>query len=101
MRARRSAWARCPTASRSRSNASSKSAPAPRRGRQRSRRRRKLAARPALRFLSAFLLLCCGSALAQSWGPRALEELKQETVRRAERNLNPIGGIKAEDAREA
>ncbi len=41
------------------------------------------------------------AVMAQSWGPRSLEELKQETVRRAERNLNPIGGVKAEDAREA
>jgi esterase FrsA len=41
------------------------------------------------------------AALAQSWGPRSLEELKQETVRRAERNIVPLTGIKAEDAREA
>src|SRR5947207_409644 len=41
------------------------------------------------------------AALAQSWGPRSLEELKQETVRRAERNIVPLTGIKADDAREA
>ena len=41
------------------------------------------------------------AALAQSWGPRSLDELKQETVRRAERNIVPLTGIKAEDAREA
>ncbi|TMH45187.1 MAG: alpha/beta hydrolase [Betaproteobacteria bacterium] len=41
------------------------------------------------------------AALAQSWGPRSLEELKQETLRRAERNLYPLTGIKAEDGREA
>lgn len=38
---------------------------------------------------------------AQSWGPRSLDELKQETIRRAERNLGPIAGVKADDAREA
>jgi pimeloyl-ACP methyl ester carboxylesterase len=41
------------------------------------------------------------AAAAQSWGPRSLEELKLETVRRAERNIVPLTGIKAEDAREA
>ena len=40
-------------------------------------------------------------AAAQSWGPRTLDELKQETVRRAERNIVPLTGIKADDAREA
>ncbi|HZD20352.1 MAG TPA: alpha/beta fold hydrolase [Burkholderiales bacterium] len=40
------------------------------------------------------------AAAAQSWGPRSLDELKQETVRRAERNIVPLTGIKAEDARE-
>lgn len=38
---------------------------------------------------------------AQSWGPRALEELKAETQRRADRNLPPIAGIKPDDARAA
>ncbi len=47
------------------------------------------------------LSLAAAGATAQSWGPRTLEELRQETVRRAEKNLNPIGGVKAEDAREA
>ena len=41
------------------------------------------------------------TAPAQSSGPRSLEELKQETVRRAERNIVPLTGIKADDAREA
>jgi esterase FrsA len=41
------------------------------------------------------------AAAAQSWGPRSLEELKQETVRRAERSIVPLTGIRAEDAREA
>ena len=40
-------------------------------------------------------------AHAQIWGPRTLDELKQETQRRADRNLPPISGIKPEDAREA
>src|SRR6266849_1068090 len=38
-------------------------------------------------LLLAALLAFAPLALAQSWGPRTLEELKQETVRRAERNL--------------
>jgi esterase FrsA len=46
-------------------------------------------------------LVAASSAQAQSWGPRSLEELKQETVRRAERNMVPLVGIKAEDAAEA
>ena len=49
----------------------------------------------------ATLLAFAPLALAQSWGPRTLDELKQETVRRAERNIVPLSGIKAEDAREA
>src|SRR5437016_13070290 len=50
---------------------------------------------------AALLLVLAGTATAQSWGPRSLEELKQETIRRAERNMGPLAGIKAEDAREA
>jgi hypothetical protein len=50
-------------------------------------------------FLAA--LAFAGTALAQSWGPRGLEELKQETIRRAERSLGAIAGVKADDAREA
>ena len=42
-----------------------------------------------------------GSADAQSWGPRTLEELKHETLRRARNNLGPITGVKAEDAERA
>jgi pimeloyl-ACP methyl ester carboxylesterase len=52
-------------------------------------------------LLLAALLAFAPLALAQSWGPRTLEELKQETVRRAERNLYPLSGINAADAREA
>ncbi|HEX9396498.1 MAG TPA: alpha/beta hydrolase [Burkholderiales bacterium] len=47
------------------------------------------------------LFVLPGMASAQSWGPRTLEELKQETLRRAERNMGPIAGIPAQDAREA
>jgi pimeloyl-ACP methyl ester carboxylesterase len=39
--------------------------------------------------------------LAQSTGPRDLAELKQEAQRRADRSLPPVGGVKAEDMREA
>lgn len=53
------------------------------------------------RFFLAFVIALPLAAAAQSWGPRSLEELKQETVRRADRNLYPLIGIKGEDAREA
>lgn len=52
-------------------------------------------------LLLAGLLALSGALSGQSWGPRTLDELKQETVRRAERNIVPLSGIKAEDAREA
>jgi esterase FrsA len=52
-------------------------------------------------FLGLAFALFSLTAAAQSWGPRSLEELKHETVRRAEKNLNPIGGVSAQDAREA
>jgi hypothetical protein len=52
-------------------------------------------------LVAASLLALTCTASAQSWGPRSLEELKQETIRRAERNMGPLAGIKAEDAREA
>jgi len=45
--------------------------------------------------------LIAGAALAQSWGPRNIEELKQEAQRRADRRLPPVGNIKSEDMREA
>ncbi|HUQ73786.1 MAG TPA: alpha/beta hydrolase [Burkholderiales bacterium] len=55
-----------------------------------------------MRFpLLAFLAVWSLAVSAQSWGPRTLDELKQETIRRAERNMGPIAGVKAEDAREA
>jgi dienelactone hydrolase len=51
-------------------------------------------------------LLAMGSmmssgVIAQSGGPRGLDELKAETQRRADRNLGPLTGVKPEDAREA
>ena len=48
-----------------------------------------------------FALVATTGAIAQSGGPRTLEELKAETQRRADRNLTPAGGLKSEDAREA
>jgi esterase FrsA len=51
-------------------------------------------------FAAAFAAASWG-AQAQSWGPLPLEELKQETQRRADRNLPPLGGVRPEDARVA
>jgi len=48
-----------------------------------------------------FALLATTGAIAQSSGPRNLEELKAETQKRVDRNLTPAGGLKSEDAREA
>lgn len=45
--------------------------------------------------------IAASPVFAQSWGPRSLDELKQETQRRADRNLPPVGGAKPEDVREA
>ncbi len=47
------------------------------------------------------LVFLSGAADAQSWGPRTLEELKHETLRRARNNLGPITGVRAEDAERA
>ena len=41
------------------------------------------------------------SASAQMAPTRTWEELKQETQRRVDKNLGPVGGLKSEDAREA
>src|SRR6267142_2611673 len=41
------------------------------------------------------------SAAAQMAPTRTWEELKQETQRRVDKNLGPVGGLKSEDAREA
>lgn len=46
-------------------------------------------------------LALISSASAQSWGPRSLEELKQETIHRASENLGPITGVLLEDAERA
>ncbi|HWZ56370.1 MAG TPA: alpha/beta fold hydrolase [Verrucomicrobiae bacterium] len=47
------------------------------------------------------LLLSAISAAAQMAPTRTWEELKQETQRRVDKNLGPVGGVKSEDAREA
>src|SRR5262245_39625171 len=57
--------------------------------------------RGAAACLWAVGVLVAGSALAQSWGPRGLEELKQEAQRRADHRLPPVGNVKSEDMREA
>ena len=49
----------------------------------------------------AILLLATISAAAQMAPTRTWEELKQETQRRVDKNLGPVGGLKSEDAREA
>lgn len=41
------------------------------------------------------------TAAGQSWGPRSLEELKEETLHRARNNLGPITGVQTEDAERA
>jgi pimeloyl-ACP methyl ester carboxylesterase len=47
------------------------------------------------------VLLAGISAGAQMAPTRTWEELKQETQRRVDKNLGPVGGLKSEDAREA
>jgi hypothetical protein len=47
------------------------------------------------------LFLIVVSAAAQMVPTRTWEELKQETQRRVDKNLGPVGGLKSEDAREA
>src|SRR5712664_4311461 len=47
------------------------------------------------------VLLAAISAAAQMAPTRTWEELKQETQRRVDKNLGPVGGLKSEDAREA
>src|SRR5579862_4673770 len=46
-------------------------------------------------------LLAVVSAGAQMAPTRTWEELKQETQRRVDKNLGPVGGLKSEEAREA
>ena len=52
-------------------------------------------------FFILLLLSLAPAAIAQSWGPLSLEELKKETQRRSDRNLPPLTGIKPDDTREA
>ena len=52
-------------------------------------------------LVGSLVAMCSGAVLAQSTGPRDLAELKQEAQRRSDRSLPPVGGIKAEDMREA
>jgi len=47
------------------------------------------------------LLFSAISAAAQVAPTRSWDELKQETQRRVDKNLGPVGGLKSEDAREA
>lgn len=49
----------------------------------------------------ALVALAPPSAAAQSSGPRSLDELKQETQLRADKNLPPAAGLHPEDVREA
>ncbi|MDG2088782.1 MAG: alpha/beta hydrolase [Arenicellaceae bacterium] len=60
--------------------------------------RKKLLPGVLVMFIALALI---NSADAQSWGPRSLEELKQETLRRASKNLGPITGVITEDAERA
>lgn len=55
----------------------------------------------ALGLALALAALAPLSAPAQSSGPRSLDELKQETQLRADKNLQPMGGVHPEDVREA
>src|SRR4029077_3959600 len=50
---------------------------------------------------AVFALVATTGVIAQSSGPRNLEELKAETQKRVDRNVAPAGGLKSEDAREA
>lgn len=60
-----------------------------------------LSSRLRLVFFAVAMLAMSAPVSAQSWGPLSLEELKQETQLRADRNRPPIAGIKPEDARQA
>jgi len=50
---------------------------------------------------AAGLAMVAGTAAAQSWGPRTLEELKAETLERARAGKGPIGSVKLADAERA
>src|SRR5262245_18773137 len=72
-----------------------------------SRRGRKIEGQPdmircmKMSILGGALLATASVAVAQSWGPRDLDELKQEAQRRSERRLPPVGNVKPDDMREA
>jgi pimeloyl-ACP methyl ester carboxylesterase len=50
---------------------------------------------------ATLILFTALSAAAQMAPTRTWEELKQETQRRVDKNLGPVGGLKSEDAKEA
>ena len=52
-------------------------------------------------WIAIIAMTLCGSAWAQSWGPRNLDELKQETLERARHAEGPIGAVKMADAERA
>lgn len=52
-------------------------------------------------ILLLVVFLTALSAAAQMAPTRTWEELKQETQRRVDKNLGPVGGLKSDDAREA
>lgn len=53
------------------------------------------------KFLVLMLAFVASAAWSQSWGPRNLEELKEETLDRARNGEGPIGRVKMEDAERA
>ncbi|MBZ5660239.1 MAG: alpha/beta fold hydrolase [Acidobacteriia bacterium] len=58
----------------------------------------------ALRRIATLLVFALAGAVAaaaQMAPTRTWEELKQETQRRVDKNLGPVGGLKSDDAREA
>jgi esterase FrsA len=56
---------------------------------------------PNFTAIAAVLFACGVFAGAQVAPTRTWEELKQETQRRVDKNLGPVGGLKSEEAREA
>src|SRR5260370_42571900 len=52
-------------------------------------------------MMSTIILLAAISAAAQMAPTRTWEQLKEDTQRRVDKNLRPVGGFKSEDAREA
>jgi len=51
--------------------------------------------------LLALVMLAAISAAAQMAPTRTWEQLREETQRRVDKNLGPVGGLKSDDAREA